>query len=376
MKNILNKCLFAILISVVVPISAELHPKLDFVIQDKYILQLQHPFSPLSPEESLTEWGKEYKIALHFAKKLDLYPAIQTLKRAEVLVPVFDSLRLREIQYNILFCYFVGKKYPEVIDAFENSTLVHADDTFVAYKDLLAMLFEAYYKTKSQEKAKWILQVMQRHFPSEGKKLALTHSIYNAEIFALEAIASDPTPRRSLEEILANAYHRSKQETQAGALHLISHAYEATNQEYVLSERLNQALVDQVKYLSQYAAAQEGISNLVQTYEEKKKSPITAGALNALIPGAGYLYVGQKQTAVTSFLINSLFIWGSVYFFGHGNIPAGILATSFEAGWYIGGIQGATQAATFYNERLYEKHAHNHMVGHRLYPTLMLSYGF
>lgn len=352
-----------------------IHPKLDYAIQDKYLKQLEHPFSPLSHDETLTEWGKEYRIAHTFAKKLDLYTAIQTFKRAEILIPPFDSLRLREIQYEILFCYYIGKKYNEVIDTFEHSTLVHADDTFVAYKDLLTILFESYYKIKADEKAKWILHVIERHFPSEGRKLALTHSLYNAEIFSLKQFSSDPTPKRSLEEILSNAYHRSTQEIKAGALHLISHAYEP-NEEYTLRDKLDSALVEQVKYLSQYAAAQDGLSELVTQYEQKKKSPNKAKLLNVFIPGAGYLYVGQKQTAVTSFLINSLFIWGATHFFQKGNIPLGIITTSFELGWYIGGIQGASSAATLYNERLYETYAHNHMRNHRLYPTLMLTYGF
>lgn len=352
-----------------------IHPKLDYAVQDKYLKQLEHPFSPLSTEENLTEWGKEYRIALAFAKQLDLYQAIQTFKRAEILVPPFDSLRLREIQYEILFCYYIGKKYNEVIETFEHSTLVHADDTFVVYKDLLAMLFESYYKTKADEKAKWILHVMERHFPSEGRKLALTHSLYNGEMFSLKQLASDPTPKRSLEEILATAYHRSGQEIRAGTLHLINHAYDVT-QEYSLTEKLDPALVEQVKYLSQYAAAQDSLSELVDGYTQKKKSPNTAKLLNAVVPGAGYFYVGQKQTALTSLLINSLFIWGATHFFQKGNIPAAIITTSFELGWYVGGIQGAASAATLYNERLYESYAHNHMKNNRLYPTLMLSYGF
>jgi len=324
----------------------------------------------------LSDWGKEYKIAQHFAKKLDLYPAILSFRRAEALVPPFDSLRLREIQYNILFCYYIGKKYVEVIDAFEHSSLVHADDTFVAYKDLLAMLFDAYHKTKSMEKAKWILNVMQRHFPSEGRRLVLTQSIYDKETFSLKELSSDNTAKLCLEDILATLYHKKKSETEAGALYLISHAYENFEEDYNLSEKFSPVLAEQVKYLSQYAAAQEGINSLLSNYDALKKSPRTAAMLNAALPGAGYFYLGQKQTAITSLLINSLFIFTTAHFIKEKNIPAAILTASFEMGWYVGGIQGATKAADFYNQRLYEQCAHKQMVAHRLYPSLMLSYGF
>lgn len=354
----------------------EINPKLDYAVQDKYLRALEPAFSPLSTEELQSDWGKEYYLAQAFAKKLDLYQAILTFKRAEILISPLESLRHREIQYLTLYCYYLGKKYHDVIDIFEHSTLIHADDTFVGYKDLLAILFESYYKTKDREKAKWILHVMQRNFPAHAKRLAMTHAVYNGDTFELGRIASDPTPKRSLSEILAGAYHKSKQEIDAATVHLISNAQNGTKEDYILSERLDPALMEQVNYLSNYAASQDSLDHVLTSYKKYKKSPKTAQLLNALVPGSGYLYLGQKQTAITSFMINSLFFWSSVYLFKHNNIPAGILTSSFEMGWYIGGIQGAEKAATLYNERLYERYAHNHLRDNKLYPILMLSYGF
>jgi hypothetical protein len=111
-------------------------------------------------------------------------------------------------------------------------------------------------------------------------------------------------------------------------------------------------------------------------YNCSKKSPQKAQFLNAVFPGAGYHYVGQKKTAATSFMINALFIGAAYYFFTNNNIPAGLITASLETGWYIGGINGAGLAAKEYNERLYEPYAKEIMIENKLFPVLMLETSF
>lgn len=106
------------------------------------------------------------------------------------------------------------------------------------------------------------------------------------------------------------------------------------------------------------------------------KSPKKAQFLNAVFPGAGYYYVGQKKTAATSFIINVLFTGAAYYFITNNNIPAGLITASLETGWYIGGINGAGLAAKEYNERLYESRAKDVMIENRLFPILMLETSF
>ena len=98
--------------------------------------------------------------------------------------------------------------------------------------------------------------------------------------------------------------------------------------------------------------------------------------LNAFLPGAGYLYVGQKQSAMTAFLLNGLFIAAAVHFFNHKQYAAGAITLSFETGWYFGGIYGAGESAKLYNERVYERHAYSVLNQEKLFPLLMLRYGF
>ena len=90
----------------------------------------------------------------------------------------------------------------------------------------------------------------------------------------------------------------------------------------------------------------------------------------------GYLYLGQKKSALSSFLFNTLFIYTSYYFFKEGNIAAGIITSCFEFGWYLGSVYGAGESAKYYNERLYEKYAAPVMAQNKHCSTFMLRYGF
>ncbi len=106
------------------------------------------------------------------------------------------------------------------------------------------------------------------------------------------------------------------------------------------------------------------------------KSVNQARVLNAVLPGAGYMYVGQVSTGITAILINALFIAATVQFAKHQNVPAAIIFGSLEMGWYIGGIWGAGRAAAQYNEAIYERIARKALDQERLYPILNIDYAF
>jgi tetratricopeptide (TPR) repeat protein len=82
-----------------------------------------------------------------------------------------------------------------------------------------------------------------------------------------------------------------------------------------------------------------------------KKSPATAGALAAILPGAGHLYTERPRDAVVAFLLNGAFIWGAVELFRHDNYVAGGIVTFFEIGWYTGNIYSAVSSAHKYNKK-------------------------
>lgn len=292
----------------------QIEPKIDYSVQDRYLLRLPSPFTPLSEDERGQEWAKEYKIAMGFAHELDLYQAITAFKRTIFLLPRQEKQRRLELQYEVLLCYYIGKKYPEVIQTFDSSGLHFVGAEFPASHDLLTILFDSYNHLKETEKAEKILQYMQAHYPHDAEKLKLSQGLQEGNI----------------------------------------------------------SLIEEFSTLEDYSY----LKTLLTCYDKEKKSIQKAQTLNALVPGAGYLYIGQKQSAMTAFLLNGLFIGASYYFFHKGNIPAGIIFTGFEAGWYFGGIYGAGEEAKFYNERMYEKCASPVMNQHKLFPILSLQYAF
>lgn len=290
-------------------------PEVHYTVQDQYLKQLDSPFPPLTAEERKTGWGKEYLIGTEFAKKLDLYRAITALKRSQILLPPQHRERREEIDYQIALSYYLGKRYEETLETVENSPLSKRSPSFAAHHDLLVILYESYQKTDQLPQAKNILDSIARYYPETAAKLRCATVLIEGNLPEMQKIAT-------AENVPVDS------------------------------------------------------SSLLNTYFSNAKSVSKAQLLNACIPGAGYFYVGQTQSAITAFLLNGLSIWATVYLFSKGNTAAGLLSLSFEAGWYFGGIYGAGEAAKLYNERLYESLVSPTLHSHKLFPVLMLQYGF
>jgi len=293
-------------------VEEKLEPKISYNLKESHVKNLKDPFKPLTTEEKSQDWAKEFIIAKKFAKDLDLYRAITNFKRAEILLSDSDLYRKQEIEYNITLSYYLGQKFDEVIEYFEKSSLCYVDKSFEVFKDLLIILYESYRETKNEDKTKKILELLKDNYPEMEKKIELSTALLDADI-----------------ESLKEDYPKDK-----------------------------------------------NIQEMIQSYEREKKSVKTAQLLNTFIPGSGYLYIGQKKSAATAFLLNGLFIYATYEFFKRGWTAAGAITASFEAGWYFGGIYGAGEEANFYNERIYESKANPLLNRDRLFPVFFIKYGF
>lgn len=293
----------------------KIDPRVSYPLQDQHFSRLSSAFPPLTTLEKGSDWGKEYTIARAFAAELDLYRSVSTFKRALILLPPDENERRIEMQYDILLCFFLAKRYEEAIEAFDKSELARVDKTFPAYHDLLLVLYECYRELCDDEKQQRIYELMEKSYPETAEKLRLSRAIREGNLEEIDQFA---------EGFQGNSY----------------------------------------------------LDKLLSTYRSEKKSVAGAQALNALMPGAGYLYIGQRKSALTAFLLNGLFITASVQFFLHNHVAAGIITAGFETGWYFGGIYGAGEEAKYYNERLYERHAAALLNEHKLFPVLMMQYEF
>ncbi len=88
------------------------------------------------------------------------------------------------------------------------------------------------------------------------------------------------------------------------------------------------------------------------------KDPVTAGILG-VVPGGGYMYCGQKQDALTAFIVCSLLFAAAYESFNHGLEANGGLFSMIGIGFYGGSIWGGIAAAHRYNKRAYESYIRN-----------------
>ncbi len=307
-------CLPAWLLTSCHPKSCCLEPQICYTVPEQFVSLTPSAFPPLCLEELRQAWGKELYIAQTFAKELDLYRAITTYKRALILLPEDEDLRRYQIEFSIVEGYYLGNKFQDAINFFESSTLLDIPEDFPALEELLIMLYDSYQKLCHQ-KALEFWELLQERYPDTARRLQIGESIINADLTRAQCLSAN-SPESC------------------------------------------------------------GVDLLTERYCNCALSVKKAQTLNAILPGAGYAYVGQKRSAVTSFVINSLFIAASYSFFKNGYIAAGLITTSLEAGWYFGGINGAGLAAKEYNERLYEQVAKDSLIECRLFPVLMFNKTF
>ncbi len=98
-----------------------------------------------------------------------------------------------------------------------------------------------------------------------------------------------------------------------------------------------------------HPAAQQLATEVQEGSQRPKKSPFLAGALSALLPGAGQLYNGRLGDAVLSFLLNGLFIAGAIEAIKHDELAIAGALSFFEAGWYGGNVYSAVNGAHKHN---------------------------
>lgn len=297
------------------PACRKMDPIIVHTPQSCEINLLPSAFPPLSLEERQQEWAKELIIGDVFARDLDLYRAITSYKRALILLPSDRLDRKIQIDYNLILAYYLGQKYQESVNIFEASELAVANPLFPAFNNLLLILYDCYLQLGQEDKTERIFELIEKFSPETAQDLA----IYTA----------------------------------------LKTGNTACIQEAIQGHR-NQAQVEESLAL----------------YDTLAKSPKKARTLNAILPGAGYYYIGQRKSAWTSFVINTLFTAAAYQFFHRGYWAAGLITTSLEFGWYMGGINGAGLEAEEFNTHLYEGIGKKVLEENSLFPCLMFETTF
>jgi putative component of membrane protein insertase Oxa1/YidC/SpoIIIJ protein YidD len=96
--------------------------------------------------------------------------------------------------------------------------------------------------------------------------------------------------------------------------------------------------------------SQELIKIIESNNTIKYKNPKTAMFLS-IVPGAGYYYTGNNQTALSSLLVNGLLVYATTSNIKNDNIGMSLLTGVFSLSFYISNIQGAFKSAKNFNSR-------------------------
>lgn len=293
----------------------KMEPTIFCPLHVECVTELPTPFSSLSPDEEKEEWAKELIYGNAFAKEWDLYRAITCYKRGLFLIPDCNIQRKQQLEYGIILSYYLGNKYQDCLNQFEKGSLSQAGPDFPAFNNLLLIVYDCYLMTKQEDKASCVMQAIQIYSPDTTEDLWLYEGLKSGDVDQVRG------------SILQ---HRDKEEL-----------------------------------MKEFAA-----------YDQNVKSPRRARMLNAVLPGAGYYYVGEKKSALTSFIINTLFTAAAYQFFRKGYTAAGAITTSLELGWYLGGINGAGIEAEEYNTRLFEGIGRTMLTRNKAFPILMFETSF
>lgn len=297
------------------PICQKLEPIIISPIPAHRVATLPSAFPSLSPEERKQEWANELLIGDVFARECDFYRAITCYRRAIVLLPPNEIERRLQLDYNLISCYYLGNKYQDALNIFQASDISQANPCFPAFNHLLLIVYDSYLQTGQEDKAECVLEIIRKFSPETADDLLLYQTLKSGEIDTARCLMSQHRHSESIEKDFA-------------------------------------------------------------FYEQFAKSPRKARALNAILPGAGYYYVGQRRSALTSFIINALFTAAAYQFFQHGYPAAGAITTSLEMGWYLGGINGAGIEAQEFNTRLYEGVSRKILTDQLCFPVLMFETSF
>lgn len=293
----------------------KMEPIITCQVPTQRIESLPSAFPPLSTDEKGQDWAKELIIADAFAKECDFYRAITSYKRALILLPPSAIERRLQIDYDLVLCYYLGGKYQEAINIFEASDLSQANPDFPPFNNLLLMIYDCYFLTHQEEKAQCVLEIIRQFSPESADDLLLYQTLKEGEVQTARCL------------------------------------------------------------ISKHPASEEMQKDFA-FYDQFAKSPKKARLLNAVLPGAGYYYVGQTRSAMTSFIINALFTAAAYQFFRNGYPAAGAITASIEAGWYLGGINGAGIEAQEFNTRLYEGISRKVLTDNFCFPILMFETSF
>jgi len=258
--------------------------------------------SPLHAEEGaiLLTGDVQLKIADAFMEESEYYRAVTEYKKFLILFP--ESEKADYASFEIGMAYFKGEEYGAAARSF---LAVHQKYPESGYA-VQAVYLEgsSQWKLKNYDRARVVLESLSEQHPE-----------------------SEYAPRSLVVSCLV-ALDENKAEVSHQALKRFLDRYPGHPGE----ERVKEATVQLDRY-----------------QELPEKSPVLAGIMSAILPGSGYIYAEHYGDGITAFIINGLFIAGTVTAINQENYALAGIVGGIGVPFYLGNIYGSANAAKKWN---------------------------
>jgi tetratricopeptide (TPR) repeat protein len=262
------------------------------------LLLFLYPLSPSAAGVQSTDVEKQFSFAEHLFTEGDFYRAITEYKRLIFFFPT-DSLAEKS-SFRIAEIYYKVNKWSEAVEAFKSFS--------TKYNKSLLLVEALYFKGLAEKEL--------RH--------------YNDALSTFQEIIKSRSLTYSDKAIYQSAVVLMNMEDW---------------------QRARQMFLVVPETSSLAASARIFFAGLEDMDDIPQKSPTAAGALAAILPGAGHLYTERYSDALAAFLLNGSFIWAAFELLQHENNVAGGIVLFLELGWYTGNIYSAVNSAHKYNRR-------------------------
>jgi tetratricopeptide (TPR) repeat protein len=240
-----------------------------------------------------------------FMAEGDYYRAITEYKKLTFLFP--DSERLSEAFYQIGMAYYKGKDYKSAVNSFAKVRKAYTASNYSS-----AAFYEGLSYSKLGLPDKAALSFERARLFDESHPDAA-----NAQLgLSLNALEKDNVAdsRAKLDEFLAN---------------------------YPEDERV--------------PGVQASFGLLDEYESQPRKSPALAGTMSSVIPGSGQMYAEHYKDGLMAFVVNGLFIAGTVAALDDDNYALAAIVGGVGLPFYVGNIYGAANASRKWNLSLSRK---------------------
>lgn len=242
----------------------------------------------------------QLRVADAFMEEEEYYRAITEYKRFLILFP--ESERADYALLRIGVAYYRGEEFENAARAFDTLREKHPGSPYASKSLYIEGM--SWWKAKRYPEAKAALET-----------LILAH---RESEYVPHALAAKSLVNLEDEDIAASRYE---------LLRFIDL--------YPLDERT--------------AEVREALALLDQYEQIPMKSPAFAAVLSAILPGSGYVYAGRVGDGITAFLLNALFVAGTITGIHQENYAVAGIVGVVGLPFYLGNIYGSANAANKWN---------------------------